>query len=526
MNSGRAALLLLLLLARPAAAQDEPSSTAGEEKDATVIEVRDKIKSDPAVAEVVAARVARSQLSPLLTPAVDKETRLAAAKEWIAKDPDAAARVMIGLMRDDANGNTVYEDALLHEFGVSFEKNPGSEKNTFNRLRKNAKDSKLLGKQAQDMSDDEKREILRTLFEGKGSQSDKVIQQKDDGKDKNLDRSGPAATSFNGIYDRLGAGNLRGYSPQLMAMQSALNLRRPPGAPALVETGKLDYQTLAFPAYGMNYDVGNLDERLRRERLFDLARLAGVTLTARDWKDPGLEARLLKSVSADKLPPRLKARAELAAKARAAMNAFLSAADKAKDPNKISRALLMQLGDLQKETARWIAAAALEEELSRVDELEGFLTPELLAAVDAVPAAQASRDAYKRRGQTLKDRVAKLKSNAQSALDALQSDAWASKLAQVDALVAENRGLKNNLARDIDDFTRTPWRIGESRVAQPHWRDALDDLAVKWAPSLSYSRGVSLRRGRLARLLGVFSMIASGDANAAHTALVNETGGR
>lgn len=522
MNSRRAAFLLLLLAA-PALAQEEPASSAGEEKDATVIEVRDKIKSDPAIVDVVAERVARSQLAPLLTPSGDKDARIAAAKEWISKDPDAAARVMIGLMRDDSNGNTVYETSLLHQMGVTFDKNPGAEKNLYGRLRKNAKDSKLLTKQSQEMSDDEKREILRTLFEGKGSQSDKVIEQKDTGK--SIDKSVPAATSFNGIYDRLGAGNLRGYSPQLMAMQSALNLRRPPGAPALVETGKLDYQTLAFPAYGMNYDVGNLDERLRRERIFDLARLAGATLTAHDWKDPDLEARLLKSVPADKLPARLKTRAELAAKARAAMEKFLAAAEKAKDPNNISRGLLMELGSLQKETARWIAAAALEEELSRTDDLDGFLTPELLANIDAVPAAQTSRDAYKRRGQGLKDRVEKVKSNAQTALDALQSDGWASKLGQVDKLVAENHDLKNNLTRDVEDFSRTPWRIGESLVAQPHWRDMLDDMAVKWAPSLSYSRGVALRRGRLSRLLGVFSMIAGGDANGAHNALINETGG-
>lgn len=519
-------LALLLLCAAPLRAQDEGSAVQAEEKDPEVIEVRDKIKNDPAVVEVVAQRVARSQLSQYLTPATDKETRVNAAREWAAKDPEAAARIVIGLLHDDANQNTVFEDSFLKQMGVRFENNPGAEKNLFNRLKKTAKDSKLLKKQSQEMSEDERREILRSLFEGKGASGDKVIHEKDDGSGKTPDKSGPAATSFNGIYDRLSAGNLRGYSPQLMSLQSALNLRRPPGAPALVETGKLDYPTLAFPAYGMNYDVGNLEERLRRERLFALARLAGVKLGARDWTDPGLEARLLKQIPEGKLPPRLKTRAELAAKARAAMQAFLNAADKAKDPNKISRGLLVELGGLQKETARWIAAAALEEELSRVDELEGFLTPGLLAAVDAVPAPQPTRDAYKRRGQALKDRVAKVKSNAQAALDALQSDAWASKLGAVDKLVAENRELKNNLSRDIDDFSRVPWRVAESRVAQPAWRDTLDDLAVKWAPRLSYSRGVALRRGRLARLLGVFGMIAAGDAGSAHTALVNETGGR
>lgn len=524
MSAARAALLALLLTA-PASAQQEPSSSLGAETDPAVIEVRDKISGDPAVADVVAERVANSRLSLLLTPAADKDARVAAAKDWIKSDPDSAARVMIGLLRDDANNTTTYEDSLLRQMNVGYEKNPGSERNLFNRLRKTAKDSKLLKKQSEDMSEDEKREILRTLFEGKGAQGDKVIHEKEDAA-KTPDKAAPAATSFNGIYDRLNAGNLRGYSPQLLALQSSLNARRPPGAPALVETGKLDYPTLSYPAYGMNYDVGNLEERLRRERVFDLARLAGATLSARDRQDPGLETRLAQKVSASRLPPRLKTRAELAAKARAAMQAFLAAAEKAKDPNGITRGLLVELGGLQKETARWIAAAALEEELSRVDELEGFLTPELLAAVDAVPAPQASRDAYKRRGQTLKDRVATVKSNAQKALDVLRSDAWASKLGEVDALVAQNRALKATLARDVEDFGRVPYRVSESAVRQPRWRDALDDLAVKWAPGLSYSRAVALRRGRLARLLNVFSLIASGDANAGHAALAAETGGR
>ncbi len=525
MNVLRASLLPLLL-AVSVRAQDEPPSALGEEKDAAVIEVRDRIKSDPGAADAAAARVARSQLSRLLTPAGDRDARVAAAKEWIDKDPDAAARVMIGLLRDDAAGATVYEDSLLREMRVSYEKNPGAEKNLFNRLRRTAKDSKLLAKQSQEMSEDERREILRSLFEGKGSQNDRVIHGKGDGSGKTPDKNAAAATSFSGIYDRLGAGNLRGYSPQLMAMQSALNRRRPPGAPALVETGTLDYQTLSYPAYGMNYDVANLEERLRRERILDLARSAGVALVPRDWKDPDLEKRLSKPESVRKLPARLKVRAALAAKARAAMSTFLSAVEKTKDPSKISRTLLLELGGLQKEAARWIAAAALEEELSRMDALEGFMTPELSAAIDAVPAPPDARDGYKRRGRALGDRIAKVKSNARAALDALQSEAWRSKLAAVDALVAENRGLKNNLSRDVDDFTRVPWRIAESRVEQPRWREMFDDAAVKWAPALAYSRGVALRRGRLARLLGVFAAMASGDYDGPHAALAGETAGR
>ena len=524
MRAARAAALLLSMMAIRAAAQEAPAPELAAETDPEVISVRDKLTNDPAAVDAVAERIARSRLISSLSKDPDKDARLAAAKEWIKSDPASAAHIALGLAGDDASGTTRYEDALLSQFGKGYEANPGAERNVFGRLRKTAKDSRLIKKQAEDMSDDERREILRTLFEGKGGQTEKVIEGHPEGGKPPSDK--PSTASFNGIYDRLSGGNLRGYSPQLLALQSALSARRPPGAPALVETGKLDYATLSYPAYAMNYDVGNLEKRLRAERLLGLAKLAGKTLNARDWADPDLETKLASGFSADKLPARLKRRAELAAKASAALAAFSSAAAKARNPNLISRALLVELGAKQKETARWIAAAALEEELSRIDELSGFLTPELLAAVAAAPAPADERDAYKRRGEALKAKVAQVKANAEKALGLLESDAWAGALAQVDALVAANHDLKLTLSRDIGDYARVPFGIADSLMIQPRWRDWLDNFAVKWAPSLSYSKTVAFRRGRLARYLNVFELIASGDANAAHTAFANAEPGR
>jgi hypothetical protein len=525
----RAAAVLLALgaPAAPAAAQEEPAAVVAEETDPAVIEVRDKLKKDAAFADSVAQRVARSRLVARLTDSGQESDRVAAAVKWIKDDPAGAAHIALGLSSDDLTGTTTYEDSLLAQLQKSYENNPGASRNTFGRLSKTAKDSKLLKKQQDGMSDDEKREILRSMFEGQGSESGKVLTNKNDGKPgMGVDKSGRGATAFNGIYDRLGAGNLRGYSPQLMALQSALSARRPPGAPALVETGKLDYQTLAYPSYGMSYDVENLEKRLRQERIAQLARLAGRTLTAKDWTDPFLESKLAAQVAADKLPARVKRRADLLAKARAAQAAFAAAAEKAKDPNAITRALLVELGGKQKETARWIADAALEEELSRVDELDGFLTPQLLAAIDAAPAPADERASYKRRGEGLKAKVAKLKDNAIKAQGLLESDGWASALADVDKLVAENQDLKRALPSDIKDYARVPFAVAESLLTQPRWRVWLDDLAIKWASGLDYSRGVALRRGRLSRYMNVFGLIASGDAAGAHAALANETGER
>jgi hypothetical protein len=512
MRLARVAALGLALAAVPVAAQDDPAAQLVAEKDPAIIEARDKLTNDPAAVNAVAERVARSRLIERLTTYPDEGARVAAARNWIKSDPDAAAHVALGLAGDDASGTTSYEDGLLAQLDTSYDANPGAERNLFGRLRRAAKSSKLLEK-SEDMSGDEKHDILRTIFEGKGGESDKVLTTNEDGK-----AAGKTATAFNGLYDRLSAGNLRGYSPQLLALQNALSARRPPGAPALVETGKLDYATLSYPAYAMNYDVGNLEKRLRAERILALAKLTGKTLSARDQENPDLETKLAALAPAGALPPRLERRAALAAKARVALAAFLEAAAKAKNPDEISRALLIDLGAKQKETARWIAAAALEEELSRVDELADFLTPELLAAVAAAPAPTEERDAYRRRGEALKANVVRVKANAEKALGLLESDAWARALAEVDRLVAENRDVKRTLARDIGDYSRVPFDVAESLLTQPRWREWLDDLAVKWAPSLPYSRAVAFRRGRLARDMNVFGLIASGDADAAHAA--------
>lgn len=523
----RLAIVLLLALAPTARGQDDPASTVAAESDPVILDLMKKMKDDPALADAVAERVTRSRLVGKITDSRDHDQQLEAVKKWIADDPASAARIGLGLAGDDTTGKTTYEDMLLKQMGVTYEENEGAQRNIYNRLKRGAKDSRLLKKQSEDISPDEQSEIIKNLFEGKGTQSDRVISGKGqaDGKIPEGAAAGPA-TAFNGIYDRLSAGNLRGYSPQLMSLQSALNQRRPPGAPPLIETGKLDYATLSYPAYGMEFDVRNLEARERQDRVLALARAAGVTLAARDWRDPQLEQKLQAKAPDAKLSAHLARRAELRAKARAALDKFSQDAEAAKSPNGITRGLLIQLGQDQKESARWIADAALEEELSRLEPLEGFLTPELLAAVDAVPAPAATRESYKRRGQALDQRVKRIKANAQKAQGLLEGDSWASSLGQVDSLVADNRDLKAGLGRDVEDFARTPFKIAESRVSQPRWRDMLDDLAVKWAPALSYSRQVAFRRGRLARLLNVFELIASGDANGAHTALLNDSAGQ
>jgi len=490
-------LLLSSLFVLPAAAEEPPETHAADRGDPVLLSVKNRLADDPAMADALTERLLRSRLGGVISRETDPDARRAAIREWIAADPESAARISMGLAQDEKEGAARFEDSLFRQTHTVIEDNPGAEKNVFGRLRKAAKDSRLIKKQAEELSEDERREILRSLFEGKGSQSEKVITQHEDGK-ASLEKPSVSVAVFTGYYDRLSDGNLRGYSPQLLSLQSSLNARRPPGAPTLIETGKLDYATLSYPGHAMRYDLKNLELRLSRERLSLLARMARRTLAA-----------------SAALPPRLARRAALLEKARAAAAAFDAAAVKSKDPAAITKALLIELGRGQKEASRWIAVAALEEELSRLETEEDFLTPELLSAIDAVPAPAPTREAYRKRGAAFKAKYAAAKSNAQKAQSLLESEGWASALAEVDRLVAANRSLRRNLLRDTDVFSRVPRRIAESRVSQARWREVIDGLALKWAPGTAFARAVALRRNRLSRYLGIFSQVAAGDLDAA-----------
>ncbi len=511
-----APLLLGLLLAAPSRGQQAVAGSEVSVDDPQLRQVKEKIGSDPAFASMIAQRIDRSKLSAAIAPNMDDADRLKTVSDWVAKDPDSASRVAVGLFGDDAAGNTMFEDNVLRQMRMSVHDNTQGNKGVLGRLRDTAKDSRLLKNQQQQLSDDEKREITRTLFEGQGGQSNTVLNQTDAGRNGPGGASGPAvgtggvAAGFAGYYDRLSGANLHGYSPQLLALQSALNQRRAPGAPALVETGKLDYATLAYPGFGMEYDVRGLEGRLSRDRILALARLTGTELTARDWRDPELEKKLLAKVPADRLPPGFARRAEFAAKARAALKAFLDAAAAAKDPALITKAMVVGLGRLQQDAARWITAAALEEDLSRLDALDDFLTPDLRLAVDACPASPPTRAQYLGRGEELQARLDAARADTQKAVDLLTNDGWESALSEVDRRTTSERAARKALERDLPVYTRVPYRFAGAARPQPGWREWLDDLALKWAPGTAYAQQVSSRRSRRARWQDVFELIARG----------------
>ncbi len=525
------ALAVLLLSAGARADDGDPNSvpqTVEEQAPTQTEDMRRQIKDDPNLQAALAERILHSRIGDTISGQTDGDKKREEIKAWIKNDPNSAASIAVGLNHDDETGSHAFENNIVKSVGTSYRRNDNVNRGAMGVLKGAAKTSKLMKlDENEKVGEEERREMLKNLFEGKGSQGGKTITgSAPDGKTTPQSGAAPSASFATSFYDRLSAGNIRGYSPQLMAFQSALNQRRPPGAPALIETGKLDYATLSYPAYGLRFDLGNLEERMRRSRLAELATLAGVQLTERDLKDPNFEAKLLAKVPAGKLNKRFAERSAAIERARVALTAFEDAAARAKDPNQISKALLVELSGKQREAARWLTAASLEEELSRIEQEEGFLTAELLALIDAVPAAAPARENYKRRGEDYKARLTKLKANATASLEALRSDDWLTKIADIERMTGENGRLRGNLSRDISDYRLVPLRISEAVLKQARWREILDDLLARYAASTSYGRAVASRRGKLSRFLAIFGQVASGDIAGAHLSLVNAEGGR
>ncbi|MEK7857737.1 MAG: hypothetical protein AAB320_01230 [Elusimicrobiota bacterium] len=519
------AALLALAAPAPAPAQDdvEGVSQESEAQAETLRQLQAAIQRDPRVADSLAARIQRSKLAAKITGAQDPGMQLEDIRKWISQDPASAAQLAVGLSQDDAEGSHRFESAMDRKVKSHLEMNPDSRKGIYGRLKKSGVDSKLIKKESgEEMSEEEKRELIKDMFEGKGGMTSQVVNQAEDGKapDPNASVAGGRGLPPN-YFDRLGQGNLRGYSPQLLAIQSWLNGHGAPGAPRLIETGKLDYATLSYPAHAMRFDVNNLEKRLRLQQNYELARQLGLDLRPDQLLDPKVEADLKAKAGAAKLNARFARRRAALAKAQAALSDFNAAALLAQDPAQISRALLQSLGGKQKEAARWITVASLEEELQRLEEQEGFLSAELRALIDACPAAEAVKAAYKRRGEGYQKNLQKIKDNDEAAIKALESDGWLAAIAGVEDLLAGNSALRKDLFRNIKDFVNTPYRLRSLYEAQARWREYLDNAAKRYFSSTAYAKALLRRDAQRALLKDVFSKIASGDLDAAHTILAS-----
>ncbi len=491
----------------------------------TAAEIRrameDRLKEDPSFGDALAERIMRSSIASEISSESNPDRQRESIRKWIDDNNGSAASLAVGLAKDDAAGSNDFESSLKNAVVKGAERlddNPKAKDGLYGRLKRSSRDSKLL-KNDELMRDEEKREILKTLFEGTGADTSKIITY---GATPEPDDKGAVGAGNMGLYDRLAGGNLKGYSPQLLALQSHLNGRRPPGAPALVATGRLDYETLSYPRYQMGFDLGNMEKRLVYERNVALARLLGRERSMRpeELADPATTAKL-EAKAAGRKPPgaRLERRAAALANARAAVSAFENAAAAARDPEKITRGLLLELGSKQQEAARWITVAALEEELAWTESQEAFMSPELSAAIDACPVPDGARRSFRKRGDDYKKKLAVLKATAEEAVAALQSDAWLKSLAEVDKKIAANAALKRGLGRNVGDYATTAFRLAPHGAPKPRWKAWLEDLILRFGAGTSHGKRLAQSARERSVLTEVFHKIASGDLDAAHRIL-------
>jgi hypothetical protein len=226
------------------AAEDEVAGTAADTSQSDLARAfLESLQRDPSMAGSLAARINESRIAGRISGSSDPQQRLADLRKWVGENPDAAANLAVGLAQDDQEGSHRFEEAVLRNTSRSFQIDHAHVRDsTYGRLKKSSLDSKLM-RTDEAMSEEEKREILKTMFEGQGGMSNQIVTEAQG--TKGAEGAAGAAGLAAGYYDRLSQFNLRGYSPQLMAMQSSLNQRRVPGSPKLLETGKLDYETLS-----------------------------------------------------------------------------------------------------------------------------------------------------------------------------------------------------------------------------------------------------------------------------------------
>lgn len=520
--------LILLLLGVGLACAEEGdyvppgAQDADAEQQEALNRVVQELAAHPEMAESLAQRIARSRIADMITGETDPQRRLQDIRNWIGADPASAAGIAMGLAQDDASGTRRYENMVSRTTRSRLVANPNASKGIFGRLKESGKNSRIMSRDTDQIADEEQSELLKTMFEGKGSQSSKIITQEEHLKDP--DKGGVAPGGLSGNYlDRLSDTNLRGYSPQVQSLQSEMNRRRPPGAPKLIETGRLNHETLSYPRHSMLWDLQRLERRLRYERAWALAKALGreKDFTEEQLLDPAVEAELVaqalgrgKSVS-----PRFMRRQGFLQKAAAAVKSFERAALPAKDPLQITRGLLASLGASQKEAARWITAAGLEEELQRLDLEEGFLTTELLDAIERCPVDAAARQAYKSRGAEFLKKVKALKTNDEQAVKELENDAWLSRIGAIEKLLEENVALRRNLTRDLQAYVRTAFHFAATAEDRPRWRQILDGYIRRLSPGSSYAKRSAARERERSFLRDIFVKIGQGNLDAAHSQL-------
>ncbi len=482
-------LLILCLLAPRAPQAQEPAApeaaaVAGENA-GLIRRISDRLAEEESARSSLAQRIARSSLSD------GAPADLGDISRWIEKNPEEAARLAAGFEQDDRRGDMAFERSLRVRVRRYLALNPDRDKGMLGVLKAAGSESKAILRLDKTLDEEEQRELVKRLFEGQGAESDGKLQ-----RSPAADATAHGAiASDTGFYDRLSHANLAGFSPEVLTLQSWLNRQRPPGAPALKETGRLDRDTLLFPYYGLSHDLSRL-----RKYIADNKQASPGAAGA-----PGHLAAAEAPEGAASAPEAWLARAE------AALKALRTEAENAKNPQRITLKTLQSLGAQQKEAARWISAASLKADQKRLAGLTNFWTAELDSLVRTAPAAPAVRDGYLSQVARLQGRLAKVAACDRDVLAMLTSadfqTGWSTAQRRLKDCAPQRRGLEKQitLVCEIPPALHAAWSV------VPRWRAYLERLALWLLPRSTFSQKIALRKRRGVLLRDAFDAVASAD---------------
>ncbi len=506
-------LLLAIFIAAPAAAltTDDIRSVDGQvvetEDDRLARQMRATLETDSDAAHRLTQRIMDSTLGEVLAGTDDPHTAYRKIRTWIETSPGDAAHLAVGFAGDDARGDKSFERSLFHRVKRYFELNPGRNKGILGRLDGLAVQGKKIAG-IKDLDDADGREMLRKFFEGRGSGSGKVGRAPDPEKGARPESAGPAAFAGASLYDRLGAGNLTGYSPDVMTFQSAMNQRRPPGAPKLIETGRLNHATLRFPYHSLRYDIDNLEKNLRVQRAWALARLLGMekNFSTGDYRNPKIQRELETKARGKKLDPEFALREKAVADARRVLREFDREAKKTKTRGGITALRVHRLSALRQSAAVSITLAAQLERLQRLKSLRGFIAGDLLAAVARAPVEEKLKSAYLSRGKNIEARLETALRDGGRAAKLLAS-AVSENIARAEKILPKTLSESKRLPRLVGDYRAAPFAFppSSSRSRPRAW---LDDLILRFLPDTDYARRLKKNLDKERAALKAFRRIA------------------
>lgn len=496
----RAAALALLAALAPAArasdARDVPSlqgSAVDTGETDLVRRMKAALAEDPERAEALAARILRSSLASQLAPGAEPEKALADLRAWVADNPAAAAQLAVGFARDDADGTHQFEESLYKQTERFLELSPDRNKGILGRLDGLGSASKAI-KSDQGMSDDDRRRLMKELFEGQSTVDRNAEAGGADGSGSRPSGASASPVADAGIYDRLSGANLSGYSPQVQTMQSELNRAAPPGTPRLIETGRLDHATLVHPGHAVRYDLGRLEAALERDLAAARAAALGQPLPPERLSDPSVQKDLAARGAGKDLPAGLARRRAALAEARAAFAAFSAAAEPAKRAGGITPQMLKALGARRRDAAVWLQVAALEDILQRLEALEGFAGAPLREALERAPVSEPERRAFLNGGLRLGDELGGGIRSAREAIALLSSPDYLRRLARAQSAADAARAAARRLPEEIARYRSVPERLAAAARPQPRWRVILEDAAIRFLPSSAFARDAAQHR--------------------------------